>query len=446
MRIQQQRASTGYLAAALEDALVDVAPLESRGRVVEAVGTLIRASGLRARIGDLCELRTPDASWRMKAEVVGVQRQTTLLMPFGELDGVSAQTEVVHLGTHQTISVGCRLLGRILDGFGNPIDDLGPLESTRDYPVRNRSPNPLERKRIERPLQTGVRAVDALLTCGEGQRIGVFAPAGAGKSSLLAMFARGVAADVTVVGLIGERGREVKEFIEQVRAQGRGANTVMVVATSDRPAAERVKAANVATAIAEAFRDEGRSVVLLVDSVTRYARALREIGLAAGEPPTRRGYTPSVFTALPKLVERAGQGVAGAISAFYAVLVDDEEGDPIGEELRALLDGHIVLSKELAGADHHPAIDIAASRSRLMNQVSSPEHRKAAADLRELLAKHASVQVLVHIGEYKPGSDPTADRAIRLRHAITQFLKQPLGEESTFVDTLKQLQRITGGK
>jgi ATP synthase in type III secretion protein N len=440
MRIQQQRPH--YLAAALDEALLDVAPVESRGRVLEAVGTLVKATGVQARIGDLCELRAHDGSWRMYAEVIGVQRQATLLLPFGELDGISVQTEVVHCGTAPMIQVGDGLLGRIVDGFGHPIDGLGPLKGTQDFPVHNRPPNALDRKRIERPLQTGVRAIDSVLTCGEGQRTGVFAPAGAGKSTLLAMIAQGTTADVTVVGLIGERGREVKEFIDYVLPPGRAANTVVVVATSDRPAAERVKAANVATAIAEYFRQQNRSVLLLIDSVTRYARALREIGLAAGEPPTRRGYPPSVFSALPPLVERAGQSAQGAITAFYTVLVDDEEGDPIGEELRSLLDGHIVLSRELAAADHYPAIDVAASRSRVMTHVTSTEHRKAAAELRELLAKHADIQVLLQIGEYKAGADKTADKAIRCKPNITKLLRQQLGERVSLPETVALLRRV----
>ncbi|GFE82383.1 EscN/YscN/HrcN family type III secretion system ATPase [Steroidobacter agaridevorans] len=439
MRIQQQRPN--YLADALDDALLDVAPVESRGRVLEALGTVVKATGVQARIGDLCELRSQDSSWRMHARVIGVQRHTTLLMPFGELEGIGVQTEVVHCGTAPSIRVGNSLLGRVVDGFGQPMDGMGPLKDTQEFPVHNRPPNALDRKRIQRSLQTGVRAIDAVLTCGEGQRMGVFAPAGAGKSTLLGMIAQGTAADVTVVGLIGERGREVREFIDIVLAPGRAANTVVVVATSDRPAGERVEAANVATAIAEYFRQQNRSVLLLIDSVTRYARALREIGLAAGEPPTRRGYPPSVFSALPTLVERAGQSANGAITAFYTVLVDDEEGDPIGEELRALLDGHVVLSRELAAADHYPAIDVAASRSRVMSHVTTKEHRKAAGELRELLAKHADIQVLLQIGEYQAGADALADKAIRCKPNITKLLRQQVGERMSLSETIALLRR-----
>jgi ATP synthase in type III secretion protein N len=434
-----------YLAVALDSALSQLTPLESRGRVVDALGTLVRASGVDARIGDVCELRNPNSGWRLRAEVIGVARQTTLLMPFGDLDGISAQTEVVNLGGTQTVHVGDELLGRIVNGFGEPIDHHAAIPAPLEYPLRAAAPDPLSRRRVTRVLQTGVRAIDSMLTCGEGQRMGIFAPAGAGKSSLMSMIARGTAADVTVVGLIGERGREVGEFLHGVMSPERRDRTVCVVATSDRPAVERAKAANVATAIAEYFRDQGKSVLLLVDSMTRYARALREIGLAAGEPPTRRGYPPSVFGALPRLFERAGQGASGAITAFYTVLVDDDEaGDPIGEEMRATLDGHIILSRKLADAGHYPAIDVMASRSRVMSNVTSPEQRRMASEVSELLAKYASVEMLVQIGEYKPGSDARADKAIECRGAINSFLRQEVNEVSRLPDTLSQLRDAVG--
>jgi type III secretion protein N (ATPase) len=431
---------TDYLAAALDDALTNVAPLQSRGRVLEAVGTLIKATGITARVGDLCELLGPGSTGRMKAEVIGVTQHATLLMPFGDLEGVSAQTEVLHLGNRHTIKVGSALLGRILDGFGEPIDHKGPIGSSAEYAVRSPAPDPLTRRRVTRALQTGVRVIDGLITAGEGQRVGIFAPAGAGKSSLLSMIARGTAADVVVVGLIGERGREVGEFLYGLAQPEWQARSVYVVATSDRPAVERAKAANVATTIAEYFRDQGKSVLLLIDSVTRYARALREIGLAAGEPPTRRGYPPSVFTALPRLFERAGQSDRGAITAFYAVLVDeDESGDPIGEELRAILDGHLVLSNKLAAADHYPAVDVMTSRSRVMTNVTSTEQRALTAEFRELLAKYESIELLVQIGEYKAGADARADKAMRCRDGMLSFLQQDVERMSSLRDTLTQL-------
>lgn len=435
----QRRFGADYLAAALDGALNDIAPLQSRGRVVDALGTLIKATGLVARIGDLCELLNPGSNWSLRAEVVGVSKHATLLMPFGDLDGISAQTVVVNLGRMPTIKVGECLLGRVLDGFGEPIDQQGALESTIEYPVRAPAPEPLTRQPVSRCLQTGVRAIDGLLTCGEGQRVGIFAPAGAGKSSLLSMIARGTAADVTVVGLIGERGREVGEFLHSVDQAAKG-RCVHVVATSDRPAAERAKAANVATAVAEYFRDQGKRVLLLIDSVTRYARALREIGLAAGEPPTRRGFPPSAFTALPRLFERAGQSDVGSITAFYTVLVDDDEaGDPIGEEVRATLDGHIVLSNKLAAAGHYPAIDVLASRSRVMSRVVDAEQRMIAETAIAQLAKFESIQMLVQIGEYKSGSDPAADEALACRHALVSFLRQGMSESTMLSECTAQL-------
>lgn len=439
--VMQRQFRADYLAAALDSALDRVAPMEARGRVLDAVGTLVKATGLAAKIGDLCELRNSGSPWSLRAEVIGVSRQATLLLPFGELDGISAQTEVVNLGRVQTVKVGQALLGRILDGFGEPMDGLGPIDSTLEYPVRAAAPDALLRKPVSKCLQTGVRAIDGLLTCGEGQRIGIFAPAGAGKSSLLSMVARGTSADVIVVGLIGERGREVGEFLQTLRNAGR--NCVYVVATSDRPAVERAKAANVATAVAEYFRDQGQRVLLLIDSVTRYARALREIGLAAGEPPARRGFPPSTFTALPRLFERAGQAAVGSITAFYSVLVDDDEGgDPIGEEVRATLDGHIVLSNKLAGAGHYPSIDVLASRSRVMRQVVDKRQRELAAEAGNQLTKYDSIQMLVQIGEYRAGVDEIGDKTLRCRDALLQFLQQDLAEQSQLADTLQRLRRV----
>jgi ATP synthase in type III secretion protein N len=432
-----------YLAAALDTALSDVDATESRGRVLDALGTLVKATGLAARIGDLCEFRNPGAAWRLRAEVIGVSRQATLLMPFGDLDGISAQTEVVNLGRAQTVKVGPALLGRVLDGLGEPRDSLGPLGSVLEYPVHATAPDPLTRRRVERVLQTGVRAIDGLLTCGEGQRVGIFAPAGTGKSSLLAMIARGTSADVIVVGLIGERGREVGEFLDGLRQMGASKHSVCVAATSDRPAVERIKAANVATTIAEYFRDQGKSVLLLVDSITRYARALREIALASGEPPARRGYPPSTLAALPRLFERAGQAASGSITAFYTVLVDDDEaGDPIGEEVRATLDGHIVLSNQLAAAGHYPAIDVLTSRSRVMVNVTSHAQQSSAMAAIEMLAKYDSVHMLVQIGEYKSGSDAAADRALRCREGLLEFLRQGRGEAEAFDQTVARLKHV----
>jgi ATP synthase in type III secretion protein N len=436
------RGPSRYLADALESPFDDLPSVQSRGRVLEALGTVVRASGVPARIGQVCELVNPGGGWRLKAQVIGIAQDSVLLTPFGDLDGLSAHTEVINLGRAATVLTGAALLGRVLNGFGEPIDGRGAVEGGVQSPVFAPAPSPLSRRAVAQPLATGVRAIDGLLTCGVGQRLGIFAPAGAGKSALLAMIARGTAADTTVVALVGERGREVGEFIEHAMPADKRGRMVFVVATSDASAGERVQAASVATAIAESFRAQGQSVLLLVDSVTRYARALREIGLAAGEPPTRRGYTPSVFSALPRLVERCGQDERGAITAFYTVLVDDDPtGDPIGEEMRALLDGHVMLSPTLAEAGHFPAIDVLASRSRVMRQVTLARARELADSARTLLAKAQAVDVLLKIGEYKKGSDALTDRAIACRDKLAAFLRQDLSETCAPAETLRLLEK-----
>ncbi len=438
--MNQQADTTDYLASALDGALGEVNPIQARGRVLEAVGTLVKVTGIAARIGDVCEIRDPESDSPILGEVVGISRQAALLMPFGELEGVSAESEVLNLRRPQSVPVGDALLGRILDGFGQAIDGGTPIQAERNYPVRAPAPNALTRRPVSQALQTGVRAIDGVLTCGEGQRVGIFAPAGSGKSSLMGMIARGTSAAVTVIALVGERGREVGEFIRTVMTPDQRQRTVCIVATSDRPSVERAKAPNVATAVAEYFRDQGMSVLLLMDSVTRYARALREIGLAAGEPPTRRGFPPSVFTALPRLFERAGQSDRGAITAFYTVLVDDDEGgDPVGEEMRAILDGHIVLSPKLVAANHFPAIDVMESRSRVMDSVVEADHRRLAGELAQLIAKYQDVEMLVQIGEYQKGMDPLADRAIASRDTIGALLRQDTTEISTFDEAVQCL-------
>ncbi|MET0351951.1 MAG: FliI/YscN family ATPase [Rhizobacter sp.] len=415
------------LAAELTLALGRAAPVVMRGRVSRAVGMLIEATGIQAHVGELCELVTP-GELPLLAEVIGFSGQTVLLTPLGATTGLSALTEVIPSGRGHVCPVGPGLLGRVIDAMGQPLDDGGPLEVSAFHPVQREPVPALARRPIEKALPTGVRALDALLTLGEGQRIGVFAPPGVGKSTLLGMIARHSTADVNVVALIGERGREVGEFItHQLGPEGR-AKTVMVVSTSDRPPMERVKSAQVATAIAEAFRDRGQRVLLIVDSLTRFARAQREIGLASGEPPTRRSYPPSIFSMLPQLLERAGQGRTGSITAVYSVLTEgDEENDPIAEEVRAIVDGHVVLSKKLAAANHYPAIDVLASVSRVMPLVVTPEHREAASRCRALLAAYQDVELLVQIGEYREGSDPQADEAVRRRADLQAFLRQPAG-------------------
>nr|WP_207914985.1 FliI/YscN family ATPase [Luteimonas arsenica] len=429
------------------DALARVQSIERVGRVAEAYGTLIRATGLKASIGELCELRNPrgegDASFRLSAEVVGVSKQLTLLTPLGALDGVSATTEVYASGRQAAVRVGAGLLGRILDAHGEPIDDLGPVGPTVDAPIYAASPNPLARSLIERPFSTGVRAIDTTMTAGEGQRIGIFAVAGGGKSTLLGMLARGGDAEVNVIVLVGERGREVNEFIHDNLGPEGLARSVIVVATSDRPALERSRAAWVGTAIAEHFRDQGKRVLLLVDSVTRFARALRDVGLAVGEPPARRGFPPSVFSALPRLFERAGNNDKGSITAFYTVLAEDEDGgDPIVEEVRSILDGHIVLSRKLAAAYHYPAIDVLVSLSRTMPRVVDQAQLRAAGQLRKLLAKYQDIELLIQLGEYKRGTDPDADAAIEKIGAIRKLLQQSAHELVPFEQSADAIRKL----
>jgi type III secretion protein N (ATPase) len=383
----------------------------------------------------------------MKAEVVGFSRDAALLTPLGDMYGISAYTEVTPTGRAHMVPVGDGLLGRVLDGLGRPLDadTAGPLQADRFYPVFADAPDPMRRRIIKDPMPLGVRAIDGLLTCGEGQRMGIFAAAGGGKSTLLGMLVKGAAADVIVIALIGERGREVREFIENELGEEGCRRSVIVCATSDKSSMERAKAAYVATAIAEYFRDQGRKVLFLMDSVTRFARAQREIGLAAGEPPTRRGFPPSVFATLPKLMERVGMNDRGSITALYTVLVEgDDMTEPIADETRSILDGHIILSRNLAAANHYPAIDILASTSRVQNAVVSREHRAAAGRLRELMAKYAEVELLVKIGEYKRGGDATTDEAIDKIEVIREFLKQRTEDRSPFASAQAGLSKLTG--
>lgn len=413
-------------------ALARFSPLRMRGRVNRTVGLLVNASGIQARLGEICELHTPGEK-TLLAEVVGFSRQAALLTPLGSVHGISPATEVVPTGDSHSFGVGPGLRGRVLDGLGQVIDGRPPFRHEARATTYGEPVNPLERQLISQPLPTGVRSIDALLTIGVGQRMGIFAPSGLGKSTLLGMIARGARCDVIVIGLIGERGREVREFLEHNLSEETRARSVIIVSTSDRPAMERVKSAHVATAVAEYFRDQGLNVLLLVDSVTRFARAQREVGLASGEPPTRRSFPPSTFSLLPQLLERAGQGVRGSITAFYTVLVEgDAESDPIAEEVRSILDGHIVLSHKMAMANQYPAIDPLASLSRVMPQVASDTHMKAAQRVRSLLAKYQEIELLVQIGEYRQGSDAQADAAIAARDALQAFLSQRADELDEF--------------
>lgn len=431
----------------MHKALQKSVPLKTKGRVLQASGTIIKASVADVKIGELCSLTTP-ASHTLMAEVVGVTENGALLTPIGDMSGVATHTQVAPLGKELKVPVGPSLLGRILDGLGHPLDvkAKGPLAPEMYYPVQADPPDPLQRKIIDTPISLGLRVIDGILTCGEGQRLGLFGAAGVGKSILLASLAKNANVDVSVLALIGERGREVREFIQKDLGPDGLARSVVVVATSDRSSMERIKAAYTATAISEYFRDQGKKVLLMLDSITRFARAQREIGLAAGEPPTRRGFPPSVFTTLPKLLERAGMSDKGSITGIYTVLVEgDDMTEPVADETRSILDGHIILSRKLAGANHYPAIDVLKSTSRVMNAVVTRDHLKNAARIRELLSKYEEVELLVRIGEYQKGTDPATDEAIAKINAVNAFLKQGIHEKSTFEQTLLSLSKIVSG-
>ncbi|MGL4233150.1 MAG: FliI/YscN family ATPase [Casimicrobium sp.] len=420
-------------------------PTDKTGRVAEVVGSLIRVTGVEAEVGTLCSLESDCGI--MQAEVVGLAGKNTLLAPFGSTDGLSRRTVVRSLGKPHEIYVGDFLLGRTIDGFGAKFLD-GAQEEVYGgslAKVTGLAPSPLQRLAIERSFHTGVRAIDGLNQLGVGQRVGIFAPAGCGKSTLLGLVARHASSDINVVALVGERGREVREFIEDTLGTEAMKRTIVVVATSDRPAIERMRAAYVATAIAEHFRARGRSVLLMLDSVTRVARAMREIGLAAGEPPTRRGFPPSVFAQLPGIFERAGTDGAGSITAFYTVLEETDDGlDPISEEVRSLLDGHLVLSRKLANSGHFPAIDVLASISRLMNKIAQRDNIALATKVRELWSRYLDVELLIQIGEYRKGEDALSDHAIKQHPEIRKFLRQALDETTTANATAEWLRKVAG--
>ncbi|MFA1260435.1 type III secretion system ATPase SctN [Xanthomonas axonopodis pv. fascicularis] len=437
-------AEMSLLETALERELATLAFGRRYGKVVELVGTMLKVAGVQVSLGEVCELRQRDGTLLQRAEVVGFSRDLALLAPFGELVGLSRETRVIGLGRPLAVPVGPALLGRVLDGLGEPSDGQGAIACDTWVPIQAQAPDPMRRRLIEQPMPTGVRIVDGLMTLGEGQRMGIFAAAGVGKSTLMGMFARGTQCDVNVIVLIGERGREVREFIELILGADGLARSVVVCATSDRSSIERAKAAYVGTAIAEYFRDRGLRVLLMMDSLTRFARAQREIGLAAGEPPTRRGFPPSVFAELPRLLERAGMGESGSITAFYTVLAEDDTGsDPIAEEVRGILDGHLILSREIAAKNQYPAIDVLASLSRVMSQIVPSDHSQAAGRLRRLLAKYNEVETLVQVGEYRQGSDAVADEAIDRIDAIRDFLSQPTDQLSAYESTLEQLASVT---
>ncbi len=421
----------------------DAPPRPARfGKVRSAAGLVIEASGLEASIGEMCVIRTGDRDLApVEAEVVGVRGSSALLMPLGESTGLRAGSLVERAARPHTVPVGDALLGRVIDAGGRAIDGKGPLVLSQERSVRAEPPAPLERQLIDEPLKTGIRAIDGLLTFAKGQRVGIFAGSGVGKSTLLGTIAARSEADVNVIALIGERGREVREFVQDTLGEAVLARSVVVAVTGDQAALARVKGALVATAIAEHFRDEGKNVLLMMDSVTRVAQAQREIGLAAGEPPTTRGYTPSVFALLPRLLERAGPGARGTITGLFTVLVDGGDMDePVADAVRGILDGHVVLSRKLADAGHFPAIDVPASVSRVMNRVTEPAQQRAAREVRSLLAAFREVEPLVRVGAFEPGQDPAADRAVELQPAINQFLRQSAGDEGG--DAAERLARL----
>lgn len=416
-------------------------PIKYHGKIEQIIGLTIEALGPRGNVGELCFIDAPDG--RIKAEIVGFRGERTILMPLGEMKKVGPGCEVVAAGDVFKIGAGPGLRGRVLDGLGQPLDGMPPIPVKEWLPVTTAARNPLERKRIKEVLPLGIKAIDGLLTCGKGQRLGIFAGSGVGKSVLLGMIARNTAADVNVIALIGERGREVREFIEKELGEEGLKRSVVVAATSDQPSLVRLKGALVATAIAEYFRDQGADVLLMMDSVTRYAMSQREVGLAIGEPPATRGYTPSVFALLPKLLERAGTSQDGTITGLYTVLVDgDDMNEPIADAVRGTLDGHIVLSRDLASQNHYPAIDILNSVSRVMIDIISPEHLARAAHLRRLLATYREAQDMIEIGAYKKGTNPRIDEAIEIREDCLAFLRQGIGEKLSFQDTQEQLAGI----
>lgn len=422
---------------------IDSRPL--KGRVVNATGTIIRAIMPGVRVGEICVLSDERTGWTMKAEVVGLAGGETILTPIGNLRGLSDDADVLPTGRMLDVPVGDRMLGRIVDALGEPVDGRGGLGPGPTRPLHCDPPDALKRGLIGQPMPIGLRVLDGMLTVGDGQRLGIYGEAGGGKSTLVSQIVRGAQADVGVIALVGERGREVREFIEHSLGEAGLKRSVVVVSTSDRPAAERVAAAQAATTIAEHFRDQGLRVLLFVDNVTRFCRALREVGLAAGEPPTRRGFPPSVFSALPQLMERAGPGIKGSITAFYAVLVEgDGAGDPVAEETRGILDGHIILTRRLASAGHYPAIDVLTSRSRVMGAVTTAAHRRSAERLRELLARYNDVEFLIQVGEFKPGADPLSDEAVEKIDAIRAFLRQATHETTPFAEMLEWMTQLSG--
>lgn len=417
--------------------------IQYRGKVKKILGVMIETKGPLVEMGEICRIYKLRSDDYIEAEVVGFANNDVILMPLSDMKGISPGCTVISTNKQLSIKVGDGLLGRVLDGLGQPIDDLGPIVASQQYESVNEPPNPLIRNRIDTILPLGIKAIDGLITIGKGQRIGIFAGSGVGKSTLLGMIARNTDADINVIALIGERGREVREFIEKDLGEEGLKRSVLVVATSDKPALVRVKAALLATSIAEYFRDEGKDVALMMDSLTRFSMAQREIGLAVGEPPVSRGYTPSVFATMPKLLERAGNSDVGSITGLYTVLVEgDDFNEPISDTARGILDGHVMLSRDLASKGHYPAIDVLDSISRVMPDIINEEHLENVNLMKEQLAIYKESEDLINIGAYEPGSNPKIDMAIEKIDIYNDFLTQRIHERQAYDETIKQLNQI----
>ncbi|WP_332868852.1 flagellar protein export ATPase FliI [Clostridioides difficile] len=413
----------------------------SEGRVKKIIGLTVEVEGIKAFVGELCVIYN-QVNKPVNCEVVGFKDKEVILMALGELTLIAPGCKVISKGIPLSVMCSDNLLGKVLDGLGNPIDNSDAVLGDR-YNLNNEPPDPMKRKKIRNIMETGVRAIDAFTTCGEGQRIGIFAGSGVGKSTTLGMIARNAKADVNVIALIGERGREVLDFIDKDLGEEGMKKSVVVCATSDKAPLVRLKGALTATAIAEYFRDQGKKVILMMDSVTRFAMAQREVGVAIGEPPAQKGYTPSVFAMLPKLMERTGTSDKGSITAFYTVLVDgDDFNEPIADITRGILDGHIVLSRDLANKNHYPSIDVLNSLSRLMNEIASKEDIKIASFARDMLAEYREAEDLINIGAYASGTNKKIDEAIYYHEHIINFLKQGINEKSSFNETISSLRRV----
>ena len=427
------------------NALESTQLVKMHGKVTQVVGLTIESEGPSVQMDELCHIYKKNSLVPVRTEVVGFRGNRVVMMPIDDVVGIAPGCEVRATGKPLSVKVGPKLLGRVLDGLGNPIDGKGPLEWEEEYPVLNNPPNPFTRPVIQTVMPLGVRAIDSLLTFGRGQRVGIFAGSGVGKSTTLSMIARNTLADINILTLVGERGRELRDFIEKDLGEEGLKRSVVVVATSDTPALVRMKAAYTGTAVAEYFRDKGQDVFLMMDSVTRFAMAQREIGLAIGEPPATKGYTPSVFAKMPKLLERAGTSADGSITAIYTVLVDgDDMNEPIADNVRSILDGHIVLSRKIAHENRYPAIDVLQSVSRLFTAIASKEHKAAAGKMRDVMATYKENEDLINIGAYKDGSNPKVDYAKSMIDKVYAFLKQGVDEPSKIEDTIERMVEMMG--